>query len=198
MSIEVPPYIKLHDRTQASFDTDADAGWLDLIFFYNLDTEEPNVTSQGQQHPLLSKGQWDAVIDDSFVNHFSDTWPTILDAIAATTTDKPIVSIFIRSAGDTDALTIASTDDVQRLQGKDADTTTLPVTLTCNKTDVTFEQFSIGNDFYLNNNRCIVKDVLITTGGQLRIGSSACVAEGIRVTSNTIAPISLQASDNYS
>src|SRR3990172_5094592 len=124
-------YIRLIEKTAADVTadmTDPDSGLvlpLSFLLYFNADTQEPEIITLGQGHPLLSKGQWDAVIDDAYTLHFSDTWPTIAEAIAGDAQSDPAVSIFVRSAGDTAALTIASTDAVQRLQGKDADTTEL-------------------------------------------------------------------------
>src|SRR3972149_2253083 len=144
-------YIEITEKTAADVTadmTDPDTGTvipLSRLLYYNPDSEEPEIITLGQRHPMLSKGQWDAVIDDAYTIHFSDTWPTIAEAIAGEPPSAPAISIFVRSAGDVDPITIASTDLVQRIQGKDADTTVLPVSVTCNKDDVTFEQLTIGS-----------------------------------------------------
>src|SRR3990167_7907694 len=161
-------YIEITEKTAADVTadmTDPDTGTvipLSRLLYYNPDTKEPEIIPLGRGHSMLSKGQWDAVIDDAYTIHFSDTWPTIAEAIAA-----GAVSIFVRSAGDTAAITIASTDATQRIQGKDADTTVLPQSVTCNKDDVTFEQLKITNSLSVSssvkNLSCIA--CLITGAG---------------------------------
>src|SRR3972149_3286386 len=143
-------YIEITEKTAADVTadmTDPDTGTvipLSRLLYYNPDSEEPEIITLGQGHPLLSKGQWGAVIDDAYTIHFSDTWPTIIEALEATPT-VPITNIFIRSAGDTLPITVTSAMTVQRFQGADADTTDLPVSVTINKGDVTIEQLRFSN-----------------------------------------------------
>ena len=172
-------YIEITEKTAADVTadmTDPDTGTvipLSRLLYYNPDSEEPEIITLGQGHSLLSKGQWDAVIDDAYTIHFSDTWPTIAEAIAA-----GAVSIFVRSAGDTAAITIASASAVQRVQGKDADTTELPVNVTCDKDDVTFEEFGLnGNTLTLTGGRTSVKTLYLT--GAAVISASAGIGHVI-------------------
>jgi len=171
----------------------------DLIY-YNTDTQEPEIIGLGESHPLLSKGQWDAVIDDAYTYEFSDTYPTIQAALNASnsTGHKPIVSIFVRSAGDTDPITIAATDAVQRIQGKDADTTALPVNVTCNKDDVTFEQLSIANVAVIADGgwRLLIAECKVTGSGSIELNTESFVRDssfynssGVPLTITAVRPI---------
>ena len=185
-------YIRLIEKTAADVTadmTDPDSGLvlpLSFLLYFNADTQEPEIITLGQGHPVLSKGQHDAVIDDAYTIHFSDTWPTIEEARV-----DGAISIFVRSAGDTDPITIASTDSVQRIQGKDADTTELPVSMTINKDDVTVEQLLIpsGVTLTLAGQRNIAKNVKITGSGQLKLTGIGSKAIGVRLDTCTAVPV---------
>src|SRR3972149_1568146 len=168
-------YIEITEKTAADVTADMtapDTGTvipLSRLLYYNPDSEEPEIITLGQGHSLLSKGQWDAVIDDAYTIHFSDTWPTIAEAIA-----DGAARIFVRSAGDTDPVTIASASAVQRLQGKDSDTTVLPQSVTCNKDGVTFEQLLINSALAIGNNvdEFWLKCLRVNGAGALSVGGN--------------------------
>ena len=187
-------YIRLVSKGSQDVADDMHGELIDNLFFFNPDTKEPEITTLGQRHPLLSKGQWDVVVDDAYLLPFSDTVPTILEAIAATEFRPAGVSVFIRSAGDADPLTIASADALQRLQGKDADTTIVPVDLTCNKPAVTFEQLNITSLLDIKAVNQTLSGLLISSSGRL-ILNTACAAsllENVRVRDcSSTTPLSL-------
>src|SRR3972149_11978674 len=186
-------YIEITEKTAADVPpamTAPDTGTvipLSRLLYYNPDSEEPEIITLGQGHSMLSKGQWDAVIDDAYTIHFSDTWPTIAEAIAA-----GAVSIFVRSAGDTAAITIASASAVQRIQGKDADTTELPVSVTCNKDGVRFEQLLINSLLAIGANvdEYWLENLLVNGAGTITIsGNTTGHIEAVRCSTANTTPI---------
>lgn len=112
---------------------------------------------------------WDAVVNQGSA-HLGEAG--IVATIAEVTPSA--ISIFIENAGDLSAITIASTDAVQRIQGKDADTTVLPVNVTINKDNVTIEQLglsavtlTLGNESPGTGLYPTVESLLVTADGQL-------------------------------
>ncbi len=107
-----------------------------------LETQTVDGTNSGIVTDYDHHDEHDAYVDDTYGGGVDNVYHHIHDAI-----DDGHVSIMIKSAGDTAAITIASGDSVQRLQGKDADTTDPGVAITVDKDDVTLEQlkFSTAN-----------------------------------------------------
>ena len=137
---------------------------------------------------------FDCVIDDGYQGVLDTVYPTIAEALADTPNGR--VSIFVRSAGDIDPVTIASTDSVQRIQGKDADTTELPVSVTNTaKDDVTWEQLKIGSGITLalgsggSGARQIVNSCLITGTGVLSFASQFGLVLDTRCLSCSTTPL---------
>src|SRR3990172_10392662 len=91
------------------------------------------VTADGEFLNYLDN--YDMIVDQDYQGSSPTVKPTLAEAIAAGG-----VSIFVRNAGDTAPVTIAAADPAQRIQGKDGDTTSLPTSVTCSKSNVTFEQ----------------------------------------------------------
>lgn len=118
---------------------------------------------------LLSPTNFDAVVDESVLGLVKNAYPTLAEA-----RDDPLnhVSILIRSMGDTEAFVLASGDSVQRIQGKDADTTTMTQDITCNKADVTFEQLNFATKtLTAGANRLTANGLLISGAGAILTGS---------------------------
>ncbi len=128
---------------------------------------------------------YDAVVDSTHQSSDPDRFGSIKQAI-----DTNAVAIFVNSAVEPAAFTIASGDKVQRIIGKDADTTTVPVDITCNKADVTFEQLKFDNtNLTINGNGCRVKDCLFTGTAVLTIDENDCLVEDNRFDTCSVIPL---------
>lgn len=123
-----------------------------------------------------------------------NVFKSILDA-----KDAESVAIAIIKAADTVALTIASGDKVQRIQGKDTDTATVPVDLRTDKADVTFEQLNFDSKrLHIAANGVTVQNILLTNTGDLRIAADHFRIFGLRAaTSVSTTPIVMTDSPRY-
>lgn len=127
---------------------------------------------------------FDAVVDAGYQGTLDMVYPTLAAAIAA-----GHVSIFIRSMGDyvdldgNGHITIEESDNVQRIQGKDADTTLLgdgslgpaAINVTVNKQNVTVEQLALDPavlTFSTAARYPTAEDLLVTGDGQLVLGAN--------------------------
>ena len=111
---------------------------------------------------------YDMIVDQDYQGSSPTVKPTLAEAIAAGG-----VSIFLRNAGDTVPATIAQGDAAQRIQGKDPDTTLLPVNTTCNKANVTIEQLLCENTIDVEAANFSLLACLFSTPGKLSLGISA-------------------------
>ncbi len=136
---------------------------------------------------------YDAVVDQDYSGSSPTVYSTLQDAIDA---DQDHVSIWIKNAGDLSAVTIGASDGVQRIQGKDADTTIFPVDLTVDKADVTIEQLGFDSaTFTFSGARQVLRDCLFTASAQLVFDSGASLgaAERCRFQDNTGIPVVIEA-----
>ena len=118
---------------------------------------------------------YDAVVDQNYGGSNVSVFARLGNAIAGFH-----VSIWLRDAGDTDAITIETTDSVQRITGKDADTTIVPVDLTINKDSVTVEQLGFSSKkLILQRRDGIAQNCLFTATGELELNQSGGVGNNV-------------------
>ncbi len=129
---------------------------------------------------------YDAIVDSTFDSQDPDAFLSIQAAI-----DADAVAIAVNSAVESGAITIASGDSVQRLVGKDADTVTVPVDITCNKANVTFEQLNITQTLTIDQIYATVTSLLVN--GQLALATTAndALVEKIRFVDCSSTPLLL-------
>ena len=140
---------------------------------------------------------YDAIVDSTFDSQDPDAFTSIQAAI-----DADAVAIAVNSAVESAAITIASGDSVQRIIGKDADTVTVPVDITCDKDDVTFEQLNFAaQTLVIDALSNTLSSLLISAGGVISIAASAtstgCRIENSRFEESTTTPLLLTSSATH-
>ena len=113
----------------------------------------------------------DAIVDSDTFSSITGLFTTLKGVI-----DGNHIAILIKKMADTSAITIASGAKVQRLQGKDADTTTVPVDIESDKANVTFEQLGFSSkalkiDHAAGNT---MRALLFSASGVLSVGVAIC------------------------
>ena len=120
----------------------------------------------------------DVWVDQTYDGGNVNIRPSILGAIIA-----GAEAIMVKDPSDSDAITIASGDSVRRIVGKDADTTIVPVDITCNKDDVTFEQLGLSSKtLALSGDDNTARGLLLSSTAKLEltVANTGQLIEGCR------------------
>ena len=147
--------------------------------------QRDNVTTSGVPTFLSHWDAYDAIIDAAAITTDPDAFGSIQAAI-----DANHVSMFVNKATEPGAITIASGDNVQRIVGKDADTTAVPVDIVCNKADVTFENLLFNDvNLTINATGCRVTNCFFTGTAVLTLDATDCLVEDSRFKVCSVIPL---------
>lgn len=168
------------------------------LTYLNGDTDRKEMINRdGTASPQMTDAdhldEHDAYIDQDYAGGNTAIFERLSEAISA-----GHVSIFVKNAGDTAAITIASGDSVQRIQGKDADTTTMPVDVTCQKSKVTFEQFQLSSkllDIQSAATYNTLNDLYLSAGGQIKVDGANTAIVNLRGDGPTAIPLQIIGND---
>jgi len=144
---------------------------------FNVDTTMAEIFDGYSWSPQLSRFQLpdmpDAIVDETYLGALPGIYRTLLSAIA-----DGGESIYLRDASsDTGTITVAAGDKMQRLWGKDADTTILAQSITCNKDNVTFEQFALSSKILaISATQNTIEELLVSGSGQVTWDGNATYA----------------------
>ncbi len=131
----------------------------------------------------------DAFVEDGYLGSVPWIYSTITEAVTANA-----ISVAVKDAGDTSSLTVDGTMSLQRLQGKDADTTTLPMDTIISKNDTIIEQLAlVTKKLTLSGSRNAAHDMLISGSGQVEFSGALNAMYLSRCTGNTVPPVRIVA-----
>ena len=128
---------------------------------------------------LDHRDEHDVVVNNTYTGTNAFIVKTIQKAI-----DDNHVSVFVRNAGDLSDITIAAGDDIQRLQGTDADTTVIPVNITSNRDEILFQELALTSKTLTlagGNNVREIDRMRISATGKISI-TAAAISTDIRHT----------------
>lgn len=171
---KMPYAFRPAELTQAEIDNLPDEWGL---LYLNGDTDLLETIRRGGDKSGLQtfadhRDREDAWVDKTYVGGNPNIFTHILHAIAA-----DAVAILVKDAGDTAAIIITSVHEVQLLTGTDADTTTVPVDITCPGSLVTFEQLNFATKtLSLTGSQNTAREIIFSGTGQLILGGGVVAA----------------------